>query len=104
MSTNTKQVMDAAKPFTESNELVSYLVGMLGFYEAELKSKIGFMRNRMETLENVVKGVDGYSYQMRSDIGGKLGTDMDILQAQIFEMTCTLVIVLNGQCGLALEW
>lgn len=104
MSTNTKQVLDAAWPFVATNEVVAYLFNMVQFYESDLRTKITFMRARMDTLENVVEGCDGYSYQLRSDIGGKLGTDMDILQAQIFEMTSALVIVLNSQCGLALEW
>ncbi len=103
MSTNTKQVLDAAQPFTETNELVAYLVSMISFYEADLRTRIIFMRARMDTLENVVEGCDGFHYQMRSDIG-KLGMEMDIIQANIFELTGTLVIVLNGQCGLALDW
>lgn len=103
MSTNTKDVLDAAQPFTETNELVAYLVSQLSFYEQELTVKIQFMRTRMDVLQNVVDGYEGYSYQMRSDIG-KLGMELDIIQAQIFEMTCTLVIVLNGQCGLEIEW
>ena len=104
MSTNTKDVLDAAQPFVETNELVAYMVSMIGCYEQDLVVKIQFMRSRMDVLQSVVDGCEGYQYQLRSDIGGKLGMDMDIIQAQIFEMTCTLVIVLNGQCGLALEW
>ncbi len=104
MSTNVKDVLSAAQPFTETNDLVAYMASMLKFYEQELTVKIQFMRTRMDVLQNVVDGREGFSYQLRSDIGGKLGMDMDIIQAQIFEMTCTLVIVLNGQCGLALEW
>lgn len=103
MSTNTKDVLDAAKPFTESNNLVSYLVGMIGFYEQDLIVKIQFMRTRMDVLQNVVDGCEGYSYQVRSDLS-KLATDMDIIQGQIFEMTSTLVVVLNSQCSLTLEW
>lgn len=104
MSTNTKDVLDAAQPFVETNELVSYLVNMIRFHESDLQVKIQFMRTRMDVLQSVVGGREGFSYQMRSDIGGTLGMDMDIIQAQIFEMTGTLVVVLNGQCGLALEW
>ncbi len=103
MSTNTKQILDAAWPFVATNEVVAYLFNMVQFYESDLKTKITFMRMRMDTLENVVEGCDGFHYQLRSDIGS-LGTDMDIIQAQIFEMTSALVIVLNTQCGLALEW
>lgn len=103
MSTNTKQVLDEAQPFVETNEVVSYLVSLIKFYEAELKSNIIFVRTRMDILEKVTEGCDGYHYQMRSDIG-KLGMDMDITQAMIFETTGNLVIVLNTQCSLALEW
>ena len=103
MSTNVKEILDAAQPFTESNELVAYTVSMLKFYEQELTVKIQFMRTRMDVLQNVVDGSEGYSYLLRSDIG-KLGMEMDVIQAQVFEMTCTLVIVLNEQCGLELEW
>ncbi len=103
MSTNTKQVLDAACPFTESNELVSYMVSMIKVFEQELMTKMGFMRNRMDTLGNVTEGCEGYHYQMCSDIG-KLGMEIDIGQAHIFVMTGSLVIVLNSQCGLALEW
>lgn len=102
-SINTKQVLDEAWPFVKTNGVVEYLSNMIQFYEQDLNTKIKFMRNRMETLENAVQGRDGFHYQMRSDIG-KLATDMDIIQGQIFEMTSTLVIVLNSQCGLALEW
>lgn len=103
MSTTVKQILDAAQPFTETNDLVAYMIGMLKFYEQDLTVKIQFMRTRMDVLQNVVDGCDGYSYQLRSDIG-KLGHEMDIIQAHVFEMTCTLVIVLNEQCGLELEW
>lgn len=104
MSTNTKkQVLDAAQPFVETNEVVAYLFNMIQFYESDLKAKIMFMRNRMEVLEQVIEGNDGFHYQLRSDIG-RVGTDMDFIQAWIFEMTSSLVIVLNSQCGLALEW
>ena len=103
MSTNTKDVLDAAQPFTESNELVGYLASQLKFYEQELTVKIQFMRTRMDVMQSIVDGSEGYQYHLRSDVG-KLGMEMDIIQAQVFEMTCTLVIVLNGQCGLALEW
>ncbi len=103
MSTNVKQILDAAQPFSEDNDLVAYMVGMLKFYELELTCKIGFMRARMDGLELVIEGREGFSYQLRSDIG-KLGHEMDVIQAHVFEMTCTLVIVLNEQCGLELEW
>ncbi len=103
MSMNTKQILDAAVSIQEKNEVVEYLFNMITFAEQNLKSKMRFMRNRMEVLENVVEGYDGYFYEIRSDLG-KLATDMDIIQGQIFEMTSTLVIVLNTQCGLALEW
>lgn len=103
MSTNTKQILDKAQPFVETNEVVAYLFNMIQFYESDLRTKITFMRARMDTLENVVEGCNGYCYQMRSDLS-KLATDMDIIEGQIFEMTSTLVIVLNSQCGLALEW
>ncbi|KKM96010.1 hypothetical protein LCGC14_1182290 [marine sediment metagenome] len=103
MSTNTKQVLSAAGPFVKTNELVEYLVNMITFYEQDLKTKIQFMRVRMEVLEKVVEGCDYFHYRVRSDIG-KLATDMDIIQGQIFEMTSTLVIVLNTQCDQAVEW
>jgi len=103
MSTNTRQVLDAAQPFIKTNELVEYLVNMIKYHEQDLTTKIQIMRNRMDTLENVVDGHEGYHYQMRGDLCS-LGTDIDIIQAQIFELTGTLVTVLNLQCGLALEW
>lgn len=103
MSASVKQILAAAKPFTEDNYLVSYLVGMLKFYELELTAKIQFMRSRMDVLQNVVDCCEGYQYQSRSNIS-KLGMEMDIIQSHVFEMTCTLVIVLNEQCGLEIEW
>lgn len=103
MSTNTKQILDKAQPFVETNEVVAYLFNMIQFYESDLKAKIIFMRARMDTLENVVEGCDGYYYQMRSNIGS-LGADMDLIQAMIFETTGNLVTVLKLQCGLTLEW
>ncbi len=103
MSTNVKQVLEAAEPFRETNDLVAYMISMLKFYEQELTVKIQFMRTRMDVLQNVVDGCDGYSYQQRSDIS-KLGMEMDMIQSNVFEMTCTLVIVLNEQCGLNIEW
>ncbi len=103
MSTNLKEILEAAQPFTETNDLVAYMTNMLKFYEQELIVKIQFMRTRMDILQNVVDGCEGYSYQQRSDIS-KLGMEMDIIQANVFEMTCTLVIVLDEQCGLEIEW
>ena len=103
MSTTVKEILDAAQPFTETNDLVAYMASMLKFYEQELTVKIQFMRTRMDVLQNIVDGHEGYNYQQRSDIS-KLGMGMDIIQANVFEMTCTLVIVLNEQCGLTLEW
>lgn len=103
MSTNTKQILDAAWPFVATNDVVAYLFNMIQSYESDLRTKMTFMQNRMEVLEKIVKGCDGFHYEMRSNIGS-LGTEMDLIQAMIFETTGNLVIVLKLQCGLTLEW
>ena len=98
----TKEMLAVAKPYMKTNGTVNYLVSMIKSYEAQLGAAVVGMKMRMDMLEQAVKGELKFSYEMRGGLGGA-GSEIDVIQGQIYELACMLQVVLKNTYDIEVE-